>query len=138
MQNVIGGRYPGAVFPVNPGYEELLGLRCYPEIAALPTRGVIVTAPGRRCDFVSRFFAPGAGIPQEDPVTGSAHSMLTPYWAKRLGRTRLQARQLSPRGGALELDHRGERVLITGRVVPYLEGRIRVPQAEVAYGSAAL
>ena len=97
----------------------------FTKIKALPTRGVIATAPGRDVDFVSRFFAPGAGI-DEDPVTGSAHSILAPYWAQRLIKTSLTARQISPRGGALWLEVGGERVEIAGRVVPYLEGRIFV------------
>ncbi len=95
------------------------------KVAALPSDGLIVTAPGRDCDFVSRYFAPHAGIP-EDPVTGSAHCTLTPYWAKRLGKTRMTARQVSQRGGELIVEDRGDRTLISGRVVPYLEGRIRV------------
>ncbi len=95
------------------------------KLARLETRGVIATAPGETCDFVSRFFAPRAGIP-EDPVTGSAHCILTPYWATRLGKTRMSARQISARGGELEVEARGERVLISGRVAPYMEGRIRV------------
>ncbi len=95
------------------------------KLAALDTRGVIATAPGEACDFVSRYFAPRAGIP-EDPVTGSAHCITTPYWAERLGMNKLSARQISARGGALEVELRGERVLISGRVVPYMEGRIRV------------
>ncbi len=94
-------------------------------VAALKTRGVIATAPGREVDFVSRFFAPQSGIP-EDPVTGSAHCILAPYWAKRLGKSKLSARQLSARGGELELEVKADRVLISGRVVPYMEGRIRV------------
>ncbi|MGF1609688.1 MAG: PhzF family phenazine biosynthesis protein [Kiloniellales bacterium] len=94
-------------------------------VAALEGDGLIVTAPGEGCDFVSRYFAPHAGIP-EDPVTGSAHCVLTPYWAERLGKQRLSARQVSRRGGELTLELRGERVLIAGRVAPYLEGRIRV------------
>ena len=94
-------------------------------VAALPSDGLIVTAPGDDCDFVSRYFAPHAGIP-EDPVTGSAHCTLAPYWAARLGRARLDARQLSARGGELQVEDRGERVLISGRVVPFLEGRIHV------------
>jgi len=89
-------------------------------------RAVIATAPGREVDFVSRFFAPAYGIP-EDPVTGSAHCTLIPYWAKRLGQTRLRAWQVSARGGELLCEHRGERVSIAGRVVPYLEGAIEVP-----------
>ena len=96
-----------------------------PKVAALDYAGVIATAPGDKCDFVSRFFAPHAGIP-EDPVTGSAHCLLTPYWAKRLGKTEMEARQISARGGALQVADRGERIHISGRVAPYLEGRIRV------------
>lgn len=95
------------------------------KVAAVKTRGVLVTAPGDDCDFVSRFFAPQSGIP-EDPVTGSAHCILTPYWAKRLGKTKMTARQISKRGGELEVEDRGERVLISGRVTPYMEGRVRV------------
>lgn len=95
------------------------------KVAALDTRGVIATAPGDSCDFVSRFFAPRAGIP-EDPVTSSAHCITTPYWAEQLGKNRMSARQISARGGALEVELSGERVRITGRVVPYMEGRIRV------------
>ncbi|MBV8535066.1 MAG: PhzF family phenazine biosynthesis protein [Alphaproteobacteria bacterium] len=94
-------------------------------IAALGGRGLIATAPGRACDFVSRFFAPAAGIP-EDPVTGSAHTVLTPFWAKRLGKTKLMARQISARGGELACEDRGERVGIAGRAVLYLEGTIYV------------
>ena len=96
------------------------------KVAVLPSDGLIVTAPGSAVDFVSRYFAPAAGIP-EDPVTGSAHCTLTPYWAARLGKPRLSARQISARGGALTVELKGERVLITGRVTPYLEGRIHVP-----------
>lgn len=95
-----------------------------PDLAALSRldcRGVIVTAPGQDCDFVSRFFAPAAGIP-EDPVTGSAHCTLAPYWASILGRDRLHARQLSPRGGELFCTLAADRVHIAGRAVTYLEG----------------
>ena len=95
------------------------------KVAALPGDGLIVTGPGDGCDFVSRYFAPHAGIP-EDPVTGSAHCVLTPYWARRLDKARLSARQVSARGGELEVEDRGERVLISGRVAPYLEGRIKI------------
>lgn len=94
-------------------------------IVALGVHGVIVTAPGSDCDFVSRFFAPEAGIP-EDPVTGSAHSRLVPYWAKRLGKNHLFARQVSPRGGELWCEMRGDRVVLSGQAVPYLEGSIEV------------
>ena len=99
-----------------------------PDFAALgkvPLHGVIATAPGEDCDFVSRFFAPAAGI-DEDPVTGSAHCRLTPYWAKRLGKTQLHARQVSARGGEVWCELKGERVKLSGHVAPYLEGTIEV------------
>jgi PhzF family phenazine biosynthesis protein len=86
----------------------------------------IATAPGERgVDFVSRFFAPAQGVP-EDPATGSSHCTLTPYWAERLGKTTLEARQLSRRGGALRCTLDGDRVSIAGRAVLYLEGQIFV------------
>jgi predicted PhzF superfamily epimerase YddE/YHI9 len=91
---------------------------------AVPGR-IIVTAPGTDCDFVSRFFAPDAGI-AEDPVTGSAHCTLVPYWADRLGRTTLHARQVSRRGGELWCELDGARVRMAGRAVLYLKGRIGV------------
>lgn len=98
-------------------------------VAALDRASVIVTAPGDGdCDFVSRFFAPAIGIP-EDPVTGSAHCTLVPYWAQRLGRTRLRARQVSARGGELACEHRGDRVRLGGRAATYLTGTIEVPDA---------
>jgi predicted PhzF superfamily epimerase YddE/YHI9 len=76
-------------------------------------------------DFVSRFFAPAAGIP-EDPVTGSSHCTLAPYWAARLGKSKLTAMQLSPRGGELQCELRADRVLIAGQVVEYLRGEIEI------------
>ena len=93
------------------------------KVAALDAFAVIVTAPGDDVDFVSRFFAPAAGVP-EDPVTGSSHCTLVPYWAERLGKTALVARQLSARGGELRCQLRGDRVRIAGRVVEYLRGEI--------------
>jgi PhzF family phenazine biosynthesis protein len=99
-----------------------------PDFAALKRldRAVIVTAPGSDgIDFVSRFFAPGVGI-DEDPVTGGAHCQLIPYWAGRLGKTRLAARQISPRGGALSCALDGERVTIAGQARLYLEGTITI------------
>jgi PhzF family phenazine biosynthesis protein len=94
-------------------------------LAKLDLRGVIVTAPGSDCDFVARFFAPKYGVP-EDPVTGSAYTQLTPYWAGKLGRNDLRARQLSARGGRLHCVLRGERVLISGSAVQYMEGSIEI------------
>lgn len=96
------------------------------KLLALDLRGVCVTARGSECDFVSRFFAPKYGI-NEDPVTGSAHCMLMPYWAQKLGKTNLSARQLSSRGGELSGRIEGDRVWLAGGVVEYLEGRIRLP-----------
>jgi PhzF family phenazine biosynthesis protein len=92
-------------------------------LAEVPARGIIVTAPGRDVDFVSRFFAPRSGI-AEDPVTGSAHTTLTPYWAARMGRTELSAMQLSRRRGWLRCRLRGERVEISGQARAYMAGQI--------------
>jgi len=92
-------------------------------LAAVDRFAVIATAPGHDCDFVSRFFAPSQGIP-EDPVTGSAHCTLVPYWAERLGKTKLHARQVSARGGELFCELAGDRVILRGRAVLYLEGAI--------------
>lgn len=96
----------------------------FARVAAIGGRGVIVTAPGDDGgDFVSRFFAPQTGIP-EDPVTGSAHCALVPFWAQRFGKTQLHARQVSLRGGELWCTLAGERVLIAGRAATYLRGEI--------------
>ena len=92
-------------------------------LARLDARGTIVTALGDDCDFVSRFFAPQSGI-AEDPVTGSTHCALIPYWSKRLGKQTLHARQLSKRGGELFCEDRGERVGIGGNAVTYVEGKL--------------
>jgi PhzF family phenazine biosynthesis protein len=97
------------------------------KIAALDRFAVIVTAPGKDCDFVSRFFAPAKGV-NEDPVTGSAHCTLIPYWSARLGKTELFARQRSRRGGELWCRYRGDRVSIAGRAVMYSEGVIELEQ----------
>ena len=85
--------------------------------------GVIVTAKGDAVDFVSRFFVPKAGI-AEDPVTGSAHCTLVPFWAKRLGQSKLVAHQVSPRGGELHCEHRGDRVIMSGQCALFLTGNI--------------
>jgi PhzF family phenazine biosynthesis protein len=94
-------------------------------LARVDARGIIVTArgDGEQFDFVSRFFAPAVGVP-EDPVTGSAHCSLAPYWAARLGRTRLRAFQASARGGELEVEVRGARVALVGRAVTVLRGTL--------------
>jgi PhzF family phenazine biosynthesis protein len=94
-------------------------------LSELGTRGTVASAPGNDCDFVSRFFAPAAGI-LEDPVTGSTHCALIPYWSKRLGERSLHARQISKRGGELFCENRGERVGIGGRAVTYVEGKLQL------------
>ena len=106
--------------------EEVRALR--PDMArvsALDRHAVIASAPGRSCDFVSRFFAPAWGV-AEDPVTGSSHCTLVPYWAARLGKARLHALQVSARGGELFCELRGPRVGIAGRAVPFMEGQIEL------------
>lgn len=95
------------------------------KVAALDRFAVIVTAPGDEVDFVSRFFAPAKGVP-EDPVTGSAHCTLIPFWSARLGKTSMRARQISARGGELHVEARGDRVSIAGHAALYLEGSIHV------------
>ncbi|MDR8391696.1 PhzF family phenazine biosynthesis protein [Aliifodinibius sp. S!AR15-10] len=90
--------------------------------------GFAITAPGMECDFVSRFFTPGRQI-FEDPVTGSAHCSLVPYWAEMLGKNKLHARQLSDRGGTLYCENQGDRVLIGGKARTYSEGTIFVEVA---------
>jgi PhzF family phenazine biosynthesis protein len=99
----------------------------FARLRALPVRGVIVTArsDGAPYDFVSRFFAPAVGI-DEDPVTGSAHCVLAPFWGERLGKTEMLAYQASARGGVVRLLVRGERVGLSGRAITVLDGELRV------------
>jgi PhzF family phenazine biosynthesis protein len=122
-KSVLKGRDYLAVFEreedvakINPAFEIL---------AKLETQGVIITAPGDNCDFVSRYFAPRAGIP-EDPVTGSTHCALIRYWSDRLGKREMRARQLSKRGGELFCEDRGKRVGIGGNAITYVEGKLHV------------
>lgn len=103
-----------AVRAVKPDFAKLM---------EVDTFGVIVTAPGDGTDFVSRFFAPRMGVP-EDPVTGSSHCTLIPYWAKRLGKRHMKAHQVSARGGEIFCGHHDARVSIAGHAVLYLEGSI--------------
>jgi PhzF family phenazine biosynthesis protein len=98
------------------------------QLARIDRMGVIATAPARSAhdaDFVSRFFAPGVGIP-EDPVTGSSHCTLIPYWSRRLAKKSLHAQQVSPRGGELFCEDAGDRVKIGGRAFTYMSGDIMV------------
>jgi predicted PhzF superfamily epimerase YddE/YHI9 len=102
-------------------------------IAALTGLSLCITAPGRDCDFVSRYFAPLVGIP-EDPVTGSIHASLTPFWARRLGRTELRAVQASARGGRLDCALVGDRVLVTGRAITYMDATIHLAECLSRHG----
>lgn len=123
VERIHGARYQMFVYASEA---EIAALE--PDFAAVKRAGVnlIVTAPGRSADFVSRFFAPVAGV-NEDPVTGSAHCTLAPFWAERLGRTPLKARQIGPRPGALEVEAAGAgRVRLIGAARRYLEGVIEI------------
>lgn len=99
-----------------------------PDIRAMAkadVRGIIVTAPGHDHDFVSRFFAPNAGV-DEDPVTGSAHTMLTPYWSRRLEKKKLAGRQVSRRGGSVYCHHKDNRVEIAGEACTVMQGEMEI------------
>lgn len=95
------------------------------EISKIASRGIIVSAKSENYDFVSRFFGPNCGV-NEDPVTGSAHTSLTPFWAEKLGKTRLTAKQISKRGGVLECELQDDRILISGKCKTYLKGEILI------------
>ncbi len=95
------------------------------KLKQLCNQGLIITAPGNDGDFVSRYFAPGAGI-DEDPVTGSIHSVLVPYWSEQLGKAQLDARQISARGGVLRCELKGDRVDIAGQAAFFMEGTIHL------------
>jgi predicted PhzF superfamily epimerase YddE/YHI9 len=121
----IGTHYYLAVFPT---VGDIVSLE--PDMNAfmeLDRIGVVATAPGDTVDFVSRFFGPKVGVP-EDPVTGSAHCLAAPYWAERLGKRDLRARQLSRRGGEVgcRLNDAGTRVLLSGMAVLYMRGEIKI------------
>jgi len=97
----------------------------FKKLKEIGLRGLMITAPGKDCDFVSRFFAPKYGI-DEDPVTGSSHCSLVPYWSKKLKKNTLHARQLSARGGELFCEMKNNRVIISGKVVEYMRGMIEI------------
>jgi len=131
LMEALGGPEPVEVLAAR---DYLVRYRCATDMRALAPNmellkqldrfAVIVTAPGSDCDFESRFFAPAKGVP-EDPVTGSAHCTLIPYWAKELGKTVLHARQASARGGELFCELLGDRVTIAGHAVLFLKGQVR-------------
>ncbi|WP_246814239.1 PhzF family phenazine biosynthesis protein [Kiloniella majae] len=95
----------------------------FDKVAALPGDGLIITSTSRDYDYVARYFGPHCGIP-EDPVTGSAHVVCAPYWKEQLGKTKMIAKQISKRGGVLEIEDCGDRILLTGTAVLYLKGTI--------------
>ena len=131
MVEALGGVTPIAVFKGSSDYLVLLDseqtvAQLQPNfgvMANIPARGIIVTAKGETVDIVSRFFGPQSGI-DEDPVTGSAHTTLIPFWAKKLDKTTLTAQQLSKRGGNLFCELKEERVLISGNAITFLKGSI--------------
>jgi len=123
LERIHGDRYQMLVFA-----DETVVADMRPDFGALARSAVntLVTAPGRSSDFVSRFFCPAAGV-NEDPVTGSAHCSLAPYWFERLGRTELSARQIGPRPGALQVRAGAAgRIMLVGRAARYLDGVIRL------------
>ncbi|RYE17654.1 MAG: PhzF family phenazine biosynthesis protein [Sphingobacteriales bacterium] len=132
LLEALGGKQPIAVLRsrdyvlVYESEQDILDMKPdFSLLAKVDTLGVIITAPGSEVDFVSRFFAPSAGI-NEDPVTGSAHCTLIPYWADKLGKTMLRAYQLSARKGELWCELKGDRVLMAGKAVTFLKGEIYI------------
>jgi predicted PhzF superfamily epimerase YddE/YHI9 len=98
----------------------------FAKLAQLELRGVCVTAPGKDCDFVSRFFAPKLGV-NEDPVTGSAHCELTPLWSQLLGKTKLNGIQVSARNGRVHCELKADRVVLSGQAAHYMTAQISIP-----------
>ena len=131
-QSIWHGRYSATEFDYMAVFEsadQIVSLQ--PEATAfnnLGSRGIVATAPGNDCDFVSRYFAPAAGIP-EDPVTGSTHCLMAPWWASKLDKKSLAARQLSARTGTLQCEVLEDRVTLTGRAIDYLAGTISLPDS---------
>ena len=122
----IAGIYKNREYMVELINEEAVK-RCNPDFSLMRKvdRMIIITAPGKEVDFVSRFFAPTSGI-DEDPVTGSAHSQLIPFWSNKLGKKKMMAKQLSQRGGTVYCEQKGERVIIGGQCVFYMKGDIEI------------
>jgi predicted PhzF superfamily epimerase YddE/YHI9 len=101
--------------------------KCSPDFSLINKTGykIMITAPGTKADFVSRFFAPTAGI-DEDPVTGSAHSQLIPFWSKKLDKEKMTALQLSKRGGVIYCEQKDDRVIMAGNCVFYMKGEFEI------------
>jgi predicted PhzF superfamily epimerase YddE/YHI9 len=122
----IAGVYKNREYIVELMDEEAVK-KCKPDFSLMRKvdKMVIITAPGKKIDFVSRFFAPNSGI-DEDPVTGSAHSQLIPFWSSKLGKNKMTARQLSERGGDIYCEQKGDRVIMGGQCVFYMKGEISI------------
>ena len=133
LQNALGGAEIVGVYKHRDLLVELMNedevKKCNPDFALINKTGykIIITAPGKEVDFVSRFFAPTVGI-NEDPVTGSAHSQLIPFWSDKLGKEKLIAQQLSKRGGMLLCEQKGDRVMMGGSCIFYMKGEITIQQ----------
>ena len=131
LQQALGGAEIVGVYKHRDLLVELMNeeavKKCNPDFALINKTGykVIITAPGKEVDFVSRFFAPTVGV-NEDAVTGSAHSQLIPFWADKLGKEKLSAQQLSHRGGVLKCEQKGDRVMMGGNCVFYMKGEITI------------
>jgi predicted PhzF superfamily epimerase YddE/YHI9 len=132
LQQALGGVEIVGVYKYRDLVVELMNEKavreCSPDFSLINKTGykITITAPGKDVDFVSRFFAPSVGI-NEDPVTGSAHSQLIPFWSEKLNKQKLNALQLSERGGELYCEQKGNRVKIGGNCVFYMKGDIIVP-----------
>lgn len=133
LQEALGGAEIVGVYKQRDVLVELMNedavKKCNPDFGMIYKTGykIIITAPGKASDFVSRFFAPTVGI-NEDPVTGSAHSQLIPFWSDKLGKVKLSAKQLSQRSGTLKCEQKGDRVLMGGNCVFYMKGEIHVQE----------
>ncbi len=122
----IAGVYKNREYIVELMNEEAVR-KCDPDFSLMRKvdKMIIITAPGKEVDFVSRFFAPTSGI-DEDPVTGSAHSQLIPFWSEKLEKAKMMAKQLSQRGGDIYCEQKGERVIMGGECVFYMKGQIEI------------
>lgn len=122
----IAGVYKNREYIVELMNEEAVK-NCNPDFSTMKKvdKMVIITAPGKEVDFVSRFFAPTAGI-DEDPVTGSAHSQLIPFWSEKLGKEKMTAKQLSKRGGDIYCEQKGDRVIMGGQCIFYMKGTVEI------------
>ncbi len=131
LKNALGGAGIKGIYKNRDLLVELADedavINCTPDFSAMKNTGykIIITAPGKSVDFVSRFFAPTAGI-DEDPVTGSAHSQLIPFWSKKLNKEKMSALQLSKRGGIIYCEQKGDRVIMAGNCVYYMKGEFEI------------